>query len=168
MEEKSSKSRPEHWLAEGLISALSLGAVLVLVGLVFVNNPNLWKDIANFSNSLETIRVAGTSVFLLAPIVPSAQTGVYTALVQFDLGLGILQVIILAARLLARSRTRRIAETVGSVVFWFGASYLTQTYLNSTTTQNTWFEYWAAILMLFGVSLIVRGITILIARKATS
>jgi hypothetical protein len=97
--------------------------------------------------------------------VPSAHAGLYTAVEQFDLGLGILQVALLAARLIVQSPIRRIAETAGSLIFWFGASYLTLTYLNSTTTQKMWFLFWAAIVMLFGVSLIVRAI-VLFARKA--
>jgi hypothetical protein len=159
-------NKPEPWYGEGLISALSVGAVLILIGIVFVINPNLWGNIVDFFKNISTIRISGTSTFLPAPTVPSAHVGLYIAVEQFELGVGILQVVILAARLLVRSRIRRIAETVGNLVFWFGASYLTVTYLNSTTTQEMWFLFWAAIVMLFGVSLIVRAI-VLFARKAT-
>ena len=166
MDEKFSMNKPEPWYGEGLISALSVGAVLILIGIVFVINPNLWGNIVDFFKNISTIRISGTSTFLPAPTVPSAHVGLYIAVEQFELGVGILQVVILAARLLVRSRIRRIAETVGNLVFWFGASYLTVTYLNSTTTQEMWFLFWAAIVMLFGVSLIVRAI-VLFARKAT-
>jgi hypothetical protein len=54
---------------------------------------------------------------------------------------------------------------MGNLVFWFGASYLTETYLNSSTTQEMWFLFWAAVIVLFGVSLIARAI-VLFARKA--
>jgi hypothetical protein len=163
--EKSSINKPEPWYGEGLISALSVGAILVLIGVVFVTNSNLWENIVNFFKNIDTIRVSGTSLFLPAPTIPSAHEGLYTALEQFELGVGVLQVLILAARLLVHSRIRRIAETVGNLIFWFGASYLTVTYLNSTTTQEKWFLFWAAIVMLFGVSLIVRAV-VLMARKA--
>ena len=162
---ESSKNKPESWYGEGLISALSVGAVLVLIGTVFVINPHLWQNIVDFSKNISTVRVSGTSIFLPAPTMPSAHTGLYIAVEQFELGLGILQVVILAARLLVRSRIRRIAETVGNLVFWFGAAYLTETYLNSSATQERWFLFWAAIVVLFGVSLIVRA-TVFLARKA--
>jgi hypothetical protein len=165
LDEKYSIDKSDHSFGEGLISALSVGAVLILIGIVFVINSNLWSNIVDFFKNISTIRVAGTSTFLPAPTIPSAHVGVYTALEQFELGVGILQVVILAARLLVRSRIRRIAETIGTLVFWFGASYLTVTYLNSTTTQEMWFLFWAAIVMLFGVSLIVRAM-VMLARKA--
>jgi hypothetical protein len=165
LSEKSSMNNPENWFGERLISALSVGAVLILIGVVFVINSNLWGNIVGFFKDVSTVRVSGTSIFLPAPTVPSAHAGLYTAVEQFDLGLGILQVALLAARLIVQSPIRRIAETAGSLIFWFGASYLTLTYLNSTTTQKMWFLFWAAIVMLFGVSLIVRAI-VLFARKA--
>lgn len=51
------------------------------------------------------------------------------------------------------------------MVFWLGASYLVGTLLNETTMMEDWFVFWAAIIMLIGVSLIVRAI-ILAARPA--
>ena len=155
----------ERWYGEGLISALSVGAVLILIGIFFVTHPNLWGNIVDFSKNINTIRVSGTSIFLPAPTVPSSHAALYAAASQFELGVGILQVVILAARFLVHSRIRRIAVTVGNLVFWFGASYLTGMYLNSTTTQEMWFLFWASIVILFGVSLIVRAM-ILIARNA--
>jgi membrane protein YdbS with pleckstrin-like domain len=49
------------------------------------------------------------------------------------------------------------AETVSNLVFWLGASYLISTFLIETTT---WFVFWAAIIMLSGVSLIVRAVVL--------
>ncbi len=158
MGEKLSKIEPGSWYGEGLISALSVGGVLVLIGTVFVINPHLLQNIIDFSKDLSTVKVSGTSILLPAPTMPSAHTGLYIAAAQFELGLGILQVVILAARLLVKSRIRRVAGTAGSLVFWFGAAYLTETFLNSSATQESWFSFWAAIVVLFGVSIIVRAI----------
>ena len=165
MGEKLSKNKTESWFGEGLVSALSVGAFFVLIGIVFVINPHLGQNIVDFSKNISNDRISGTSIFLPAPTVPSAQAAFYNAAAQFELGLGILQVVILAARVVVQSPFRRTAQTVGNLVFWFGASYLTETYLNSTATQQTWFLFWAAIVVLFGVSLIVRA-TVLLARKA--
>lgn len=44
------------------------------------------------------------------------------------------------------------------MVFWLGASYVVGTFLNETTTLEGWFAFWAAIIMLIGVTLIVRAI----------
>jgi hypothetical protein len=165
LDQNFSLNKLERGYVEALISALSVGSVLILIGVVFVINQNLWGNIVDFFKNISTIRVTETSIFLPAPTVPSAPAGLYTAVEQFDLGVGILQVVILAARFFVQSRIRRIAETIGNLVFWFGASYLTETYLNFSTTQEMWFLFWAAIIVLFGVSLIVRAI-VLFARKS--
>jgi hypothetical protein len=159
--EKSSMGKPENWFGEAFISALSVGGVLVLIGIVWVTNPNLYGNIVNFFKDITNTQVSGTSIFSPVPAVPSAHAALYTAVGQFDLGVGILQVVILVALLIVQSRIRRIAEAAGSLVFWFGASYLTQTFLNSTTTQKMWFQFWSAIIILYGVSLIVRAMVFL-------
>jgi hypothetical protein len=75
-----------------------------------------------------------------------------------------LQILMLALRLVLRSPTRRTAETVGNLVFWFGATYLIITLLNDATTVDTWFMFWAAIIVVLGVSLIARAL-VLFARR---
>jgi hypothetical protein len=55
-----------------------------------------------------------------------------------------------------------MAEGLGDTVFWFGAAYLVQTLLVDTTK---WFEFWAGILTLIGVSLIARGVFLAAAWK---
>jgi hypothetical protein len=88
----------------------------------------------------------------------------YGAVFQFCLGLGILQVILLALRFLLHSPIGKTAETVGNLVFWLGASYLVITYLNSTTTMSKWFVFWAGILMIVGLSFVARAFVLLAKR----
>jgi membrane protein YdbS with pleckstrin-like domain len=94
-------------------------------------------------------------VNLPAPIHPSAHIGFYTAVMNFLLGIGILQIIILALRLSARSPIRRIAETVGNLTFWLGAVVIANVFL-LTGTLNGWFKFWSALVVLIGVSLIAQ------------
>ena len=70
---------------------------------------------------------------------------------------GVLQVFILGLRVWVHSRTRRIAETLGHAVFWLGAAVLVNMFL-ITGTLSGWFEYWAALIILVGVSFIARAI----------
>jgi hypothetical protein len=80
-----------------------------------------------------------------------------TALLQFDVAFGILQVFVLALRLWTRSTIRRISETLGNAVFWLGAAVLVNTFLLAGTLSG-WFQYWAALIIVVGVSLVTRGL----------
>ena len=171
MSGKDIYSRRSRGFAEGLIAAVSIGGFLVLVGIIFAINQNLPQKIVDFFNDFTTVQVPNTTVNLPAPFTPAAHTLVYSATFQFALGAAILQILILALRLGIGSRIRRTAGTVGSLIFWFGAAYLLNNLaqMSSTLTQSqqltSWFQFWSAIIILAGVSLIVRGAIVFVARK---
>jgi hypothetical protein len=152
---------------EGIYSAISIGAVLILLGIVYAlaQPSSLWDSIITFFSNLTTRSVPGTGISLPAPANPAAHAVLYTAAFQFCIGLGILQVILLALRLAMRSPISKTAETVGTLVYWFGASYLITTYLNNTTTINRWFMFWAGILIILGLSFIARAFVLLTKRR---
>jgi hypothetical protein len=102
---------------------------------------------------------------LPAPENPAAHAVLYTAVFQFHIGLGILQIILLAIRLTMLSPIGKTAETMGNLVKWFGGAYLVTTYLNNTTTISRWFMFWAGILIILGLSLIVRALVLLAKRR---
>ncbi len=151
---------------DAIISAISVGAVFILLGLVFVLAlpNNLWDKTIAFFTNLTTRTVPSTSLNLPAPANPGMHAVFYTAVFQFSLGIAILQVLTLALRIGFRSRIRRIAETVGNLVFWFGAAALDVTYLNRSTTTSAWFLFWTLILIVLGLSIIARGL-VLLARR---
>ena len=97
-----------------------------------------------------------SNIVLPAPANPAAHNALYNAVIQFDVGMGILQVLILGFRLNRHSRLGRIAETVGNMVFWFGAAVLVNTFL-LTGTLSGWFQYWAALIVIVGVSTVARA-----------
>lgn len=156
-----------HKIGESLISAISVGAVLVLVGLVFVlaQPSNLWDNIITFFSSFTLRSAPGTGISLPAPANPAAHAVLYTAAFQFCIGIGILQIILLALRLMMHSSTGKTAETFGNLIYWFGASYLITSYLNNTTTISGWFMFWAGILIVLGVSFIARAFFLLIKKR---
>jgi len=151
---------------ESIISAISVGAVFILFGLVFVLAlPNsLGDDIIAFFRSFTSSQVPGLGITLPAPIPPNEHTVFYTAVLQFSLGVAFLQILVLALRIGFGSRTPKIAETVGNLVFWFGASYLVNMYLNNSTTLNSWFTFWAAIIMVLGISIVARAAVLMSKR----
>jgi len=152
---------------EGLISAVSAGVFFILVGAIFLTTPNLFNNIIDFFSDFDLVGVPHLgNVYLPAPVNPFSLTNraVYTAVEQFSYVWGLLQLVILALRFVARSPVNKDAETVSNIVFWVGTGYLTRTFLIETirlpllTGMTRWFAFWAAIIMLIGVSLIIRGI----------
>jgi hypothetical protein len=151
---------------DSIISAISVGTVFILIGLVFVlAQPNsLWDNTVRFFNNLTGRQVPGINITLPAPINPGGHAVFYTAAFQFSLGLAFLQILTLALRIGFGSRVPKIAETVGNLVFWFGASYLVNMYLNSSTMLSTYFAFWAAIIIVLGLSIVARA-AVLISKR---
>jgi len=154
---------------EGLFSAISAGFFFVLVGAIFVTTPNLFDKILKFFD-FDITSVPNTENLLLpAPKSPSAHLDVYSAVTKFSLVWGFYQIVILALRFVARSPLSKKAETASNLVFWLGASYLISTLLIETTARaREWFAFWATIIVLIGVSLIVRATILAVARSKLS
>ncbi len=149
--------RPRH--REGVITAVSVGFFFILVGVIFVATPPLYDGLRTFfsSDSWMKDNFNNTNVFIPVPVAPSAHLEVYRAAFEFCLIWGFFQIFILVFRFVAGSPADRKARTVSSTVFWLGASYLINTYLNVTTTKETWYTFWAVIIVLIGITLIIRA-----------
>ena len=159
------------------MSAISAGFFLVLIGVLFVTRPNLYSDTVTFFNNFNsTSAVPNTKIQLPAPGTNStareANLAVYSAAQQFSLVWGIFLVAILVVRFAFGSTWRRMVGNISDIVFWFGAVYLIQTWLieptNSLpypTNAQPWFEFWSMIIVLIGVSLIVRAICLAAYRR---
>jgi len=157
---RQNEQRRQKWEHDGLITAIAFGGFLITLGIVFAITPDLPQKINSFFGDITTQRLPFgnlANVMLPAPQNPSTHMDLYTAVMQFDIGIALLQVIILALRLGFVSRTHRIAETVGNLVFWAGAAVLTNTLLQTGTLKG-WFEYWAALIIVIGVSLVARSL----------
>lgn len=164
MKESRTSFSPRY--KEGLFSAISVGFFFVLVGAIFVTTPNLFDKILDFFGDFDLIRVPNQPArwLLPAPASPGAHPVVYLALERISWALGLFQIVVLALRFAARSQLSKKAETVSNLVFWLGAGFLISTFLNETTTATAWFVFGSAIIMLLGVSLIIRAIVLGAAR----
>jgi len=143
---------------EGLFSAISAGFFFILVGAIFITTPNLFDKTIDFFRDFDIVHVPNMEILLPAPASPRTHLVVYSAATLFSFVWGLIQLVILALRFVARSPLSKKAETVSDLVFWLGASFLIRTFLNETTTATTWFVFWAGVMMLIGVSLIIRAI----------
>lgn len=165
MSEDLNKMKRERGRGDGLLSAFAVGAVFILIAIIFVGTPNIFNDIGKFFGDFTVKQVPSTTIFLPAPAHPADHAELYGALAQFSIGMSILQILILALRLVLGSSIRRTAETVGNLVFWFGAFYFINTFLNNATTSDRWFMFWAALIVVLGISMIARGL-VLFAKKS--
>src|SRR5665647_2764355 len=155
-------------LHEGLITALSIGGFFIILGIVFGFTPVISQNPNTFFSDLTTVTFPfgspGSTVSLFAPAHPADHQTFYTAVMNFLLGVGILQIVILALRLVVHSRIRRIAQSVADLIFWLGAAVLTNVFLMAGT-QSGWFQFWASLIVLIGVSFVAQFFVYLVKRN---
>jgi len=150
---------------EGFIGAVSAGCFLILVGLIFVTTSGLFTNVIDFFKNFDVIEVSRTGIFLPAPKNPNTQyaANVYEAVSLFSLIWGFFQIAFLGLRFAFNSPAGKKAENAGNVVFWFGTYYLVNMYLIGmplilSEAQKSWFSFWAMLISLIGVTLIVRAL----------
>lgn len=150
---------------EGIISAISAGFFFILVGAIFIMTPNLFSRIIAFIDDFAFVQIPNTAIYFFAPRTPVIpHIIVHRAVREFSLVWAIFQIVVLIIRAAARSTLGKIAETGSNIVFWFGATYLIgiflieRTWLTSSLPLTAWFAFWAAIIVLAGLTMIVRAI----------
>lgn len=150
---------PSRRSRDGFISALSAGLFLLLVGILFIVTSGLFDSTVTFFQNFDIIQVPHftTGFVLPAPKNPAMHVTVYSAAAQFSFAWSLFLIGILAVRIFANSPLRRKAENVSDIVFWLVAGYLITQFLDNRTTPTLWFAFWAAIIMLAGLTLIIRA-----------
>ena len=129
---------------------------------MFVTTPNLLDKVVTFLSHFNVVQVGNTNIYVPTPqhLADDIGKSVYLAAREFSLVWGVFLIAMLGTRFLLDSPLRRKAENIGDIVFWLGATYLIQTFLVAPTVIDVtkWFEFWAAVIMFIGVSLIARAI----------
>ena len=152
----SSSTMPRRY-REGLLSAISVGFFFILAGTIFITTPNLPEKAMDFFQNFEVVRVASSQVYLPAPISPSAYVTIYQAVGLFSLLWAFFEIAMLIIRVFAGSPLRKKVDGTSNVAFWLGAYYLIGLFLDETVTTRGWFAFWAAIIVLMGVTLLIRA-----------
>jgi len=150
---------------ENIITAIYLGSILIILAIIYTAQlPNsLWNEIFNFFTSL-TLSPVGGGIALPAPADLTAHRQLYNAGFQFAIGIGIVEIVILALRIFLNSPAARKAETVENIVFWLGSGYLIVTYLVNITIAAEWFVFWAGIIVVFGLGFVTRAVILMVSR----
>lgn len=149
---------------ETLVTVLSIGAFLILLGSIFARTPDLFDKTVDFFSEFTLTKIPNTGIPLPAPSSPGAHRILYGTVAGFSLSWGIFQIVILGLRFLARSPLGRKTETLTNIVFLFSFNYLIRNFLKRTVDLSAWFSFWALVLVLIGVTLIIRGLVILAQR----
>jgi hypothetical protein len=153
---------------EGLISALAIGGFFIILGSVFAFTPGIVTNTNAFFSDLITLTFSfgspGSTVSLLGPAHPVDHQSFYIAVMNFLIVVGVLQIVILVLRIAVHSRIRRVAQSVGDLIFWLGAAVIANVFLLAGT-QNGWFQFWSLLIVIVGVSLIARFFVYLAKRN---
>jgi hypothetical protein len=165
MTKKLLRGNPWH---EGIISALAVGGFLIILALTLGLTPGIPQKIGEFFSDLTgvTAPVINGNMVLPAPTNPNRHLELYGALFNFAVGIAILQAVILAVRLRVGSPIGKTAETVGNLLFWSGDALVTNMVLG-TGTLTGWFTFWAALIILSGLSLIIQFIIRIVHYRKT-
>lgn len=152
---------------ERLITAVYLGAAFIIVAVVYYINlaNSILNRVVDFFSSLTLATVPNVGIPLPAPVHPAFHVLLYGAALELCLGLGILEISVLAIRILMHSSMLRKAETIEHLVFWFGTSYLISSYLLSMTIMSEWFVFWSGVILIAGFSLVARSFILLMSRR---
>jgi hypothetical protein len=157
-------SSSRHWPGyhENLLEAISVGFFLLLVGFLFITNANLYGDLVKFVTNIKVESVSRSNIYLPIPQGLANYESIYVVAREFSLIWGIFLIALIGARLILGSATRRLAQNLGDIAFWLGAAYLIQLFLVTPTQagtidSRTWLAFWALIIMLIGISLLVRA-----------
>jgi hypothetical protein len=145
---------------ENFIGIFSVGVFLILLGMIFVVTPDFFNKVISFFKDFGLVQVPNISlgIPLPAPNNPANHTAIYSTASWFSFGWGIFLVALLVVRVLAHSPLQKKAENTSDIFFWLTNGFLIGNYLNNATTTVMWFTYWTLIIILLGVSLIIRAI----------
>jgi hypothetical protein len=134
-----------------------VGFFFILAGTIFITTPNLTEKAMDFFQNFEVARVASSQVYLPAPISPNAYVTIYRAVGLFSFLWAFFEIAMLIIRVFAGSPLRKKVDGTSNVAFWLGAYYLIGLFLDETVTTKGWFAFWAAIIVLMGVTLLIRA-----------
>ncbi|WP_455367194.1 hypothetical protein [[Eubacterium] cellulosolvens] len=134
------------------LDLVTFGFFLVLAGIIFLITPNLLENIYAFLRDLD-FKEAITYVYLPAP--QGTHTILFTAISRFTFYFALVHLFILAARYFFRSPKDKIAGTVSGLVFWFGATWILNKYIEA---DIVWFRFLGYLIALVGISVVIKNI----------
>ena len=152
----------EH--GETIVTVFSIITFLALAASVFSRTPGLSGKIWDFVGDFVIREIPGLGLSFLAPSAPGAHSVLYGAAASFSISWGIIQVFILGLRFFVNSPVSKKAEAFTDIILSVGVYYLIRSMLSGTVEISTWFSFWAFVILLIGVTLVIRGFIVLAHR----
>ena len=151
----ASEKRPKK---VDILGFVSFGFFLILVGVIFINTPNLTEEIQNFFTDFDLVEVFPN---ILLP-APRNHPVIYTAVAEFSFAFGLFQIVLLALRFIAKDTLSRKAETFSSIFFWLGMGL---GFNMLAAEQIGWFALVAWFIIFVGLSIVIRSLTVLLLKS---
>jgi hypothetical protein len=140
-----------------LLSWLSFGVFLIVVGAIFLATQNLTNQIEAFFEDFELEQVSGEFYF---PAPQNPHPTLYGAVALFCLAFGVYQILLLFLKFALGATLVQRAETFTSIIFWLTASFAV-TLLKNQAIE--WFLFIAVLIVLVAVGIVIRSLASMIA-----
>ena len=142
--------------------AISFGVFLILIAVFYIADPNLLSEVTEFIRDFKLVPISGSFSWL----EPSTGHPVlYNAAAEFCYIFGLVQVGVLALMFAGRSSIRGKARTFSDVIFWLGAGYAFGILLSGTLA---WISFVGALIILLGLSIVIRSAILFFAFRPRS
>ena len=142
-----------------VLGLVSFGFFLILVGVIFINIPNIIDEIRNFFTDFDVVEVF-PNFFLPAP--RTNHPVLYAVVAEASFAFGLFQIVLLALRFVLKDTSGRKAETLSSTVFWLGIGF---GFTMRATEQIGWFALVSWFIIFVGLSISIRSVAILLFRR---
>jgi hypothetical protein len=138
---------------------ISFGAFLILIAIIYLTTPNIVSEVRDFALDFKLVQLFPN---IWWPVPSSNHPVLYNAAEMFCYAFGLVELGILGLRFAKRSPIRGKAEASSSVVFWLGAGYVLGMLSQGVLS---WLSFLGALIILIGISIVVRSLILMFARR---
>jgi hypothetical protein len=131
----------------------------MLFAVFFIIVPNYYVKVQEFLQDFFTLKPLPGIPEIYLPYPENAHPIVYKTMMRFCAIFGLFQFGVLALRYYIRSSLSKVAETIGNIVSWLGVAYMFNLLLLDVVE---WVPFIGGVIVVFGVSLIVRSLVVLL------
>lgn len=144
---------------EQLLSWLSFGVFLIIIGVLFLLNPNLIDEVRVFFEDFKLEQVSGSFYF---PAPQSHHPTLYNSIALFCFTFGTYQIFLLILRIALEATSTKKVETFTSILFWLATGFAMLMLKNGTIE---WMTFIAWLIILAAIIIIIRSIAYIAFRR---
>lgn len=142
-----------------LLSGLSFGVFLVIVGAIFLITPNLIDEIEPFFRDFELEQVSENIYF---PTPQHPHPTLYNSVAVFCFAFGTYQILLLILKFALETEPTQKAETLTSIIFWLTAGSIVLMLKNGSIK---WLTFIAGLVILAAIVIIIRSAAHIIFKR---